>query len=66
MKKMIASGLENIPSNYKEIIILYYIEELSYQEIADILHIPTGTVGIRLRRGKEALKKKIEIHDDIL
>ena len=66
MKKMIASGLESIPSNYKEIIILYYIEELSYQEIADILHIPTGTVGIRLRRGKEALKKKIESNGDIL
>ena len=66
MKKIIAAGLETIPSHYKEIIILYFIEELSYQEIADVLHIPTGTVGIRLRRGKEALKKIIEKRGDIL
>jgi len=48
------------PAIYKEIIILYYIEELSYQEIADILRVPLGTVSVRLRRGREALKKAME------
>jgi len=57
---MIDSGLENVLAIYKEAIILFYIEELSYQEIAEVLHIPIGTVGIRLRRGREALKKIIE------
>ncbi len=59
MLVLVESGLAELPALYKEIIILYYIEELSYQEIADILRVPVGTVGVRLRRGREALKKKI-------
>lgn len=41
---------------YREPLILYYYEELSYLEIADILHIPIATVGVRLNRGKRELK----------
>ncbi|MDE1970273.1 MAG: RNA polymerase sigma factor [Patescibacteria group bacterium] len=57
MNAMLESGLNTIPAIYREVLILFYGEELRYQEIADILHIPIGTVGIRLRRGKELLKK---------
>lgn len=57
MKEIIDKGLEELSSEYKEIIILYYLEELSYKEIADILQIPIGTVGIRLKRAKDALRK---------
>jgi RNA polymerase sigma-70 factor (ECF subfamily) len=57
MKAMLDKGLDLLSDNYKEILILYYLEDLSYKEIADILRIPTGTVGIRLKRAKEALKK---------
>jgi len=57
MRVMIDACLDKLSSNYKEIIILYYYEELGYKEIADILRIPVGTVGIRLKRAKEALRK---------
>jgi len=57
IKKMVEKGLGTLSPNYREIVILYYTEELSYKEIADILRIPIGTVGIRLKRAKEALKK---------
>lgn len=59
MRVLIDKGLGGLPPNYREIIILYYLEELSYKEIADILRVPIGTVGIRLKRAKEALKKKL-------
>ncbi len=59
LKKIIETGLDTLSPGYREIIILYYLENLSYKEIADILHIPIGTVGIRLMRAKEALKKKL-------
>ena len=36
-----------------------YFEELDYKEIADVLHIPVSTVGIRLQRGKAMLKKTV-------
>ncbi len=58
--KMIDVGLDQISAKYKEILILYYLEELPYKEIADILEVPTGTVGIRIKRAKEALKKVYE------
>ncbi len=57
MRVLIDQGLEKLAPKYREIIILYYLEELNYKEIADILHIPTGTVGIRLTRAKTQLKK---------
>lgn len=60
MLELIRSGLEELQPAYKEIIVLYYLEELGYQEIADVLRIPIGTVGVRLRRGREALKKKVD------
>jgi RNA polymerase sigma-70 factor (ECF subfamily) len=53
----IEKGLELLTPAYKEILILYYLEDLSYQEIADVLHLPVGTVGVRLRRAREMLKK---------
>jgi RNA polymerase sigma-70 factor (ECF subfamily) len=59
LRVLIDKGLGDLPPNYREIIILYYLEELSYKEIADILRIPIGTVGIRLKRAKEALKKNL-------
>lgn len=60
IKAMIEKGLEKLPPKYKEVLILYYLEEIPYKEIADILEVPQSTVGIRLKRGKEALKKIYE------
>ena len=60
MHKMIDVGLDQISPKYKEILILYYLEELPYKEIADILQVPTGTVGIRIKRAREALRKVYE------
>ncbi len=57
VKKILNSCLEKIPIDYKEIILLYYFEELSYEEISDSLKIPIGTVSIRLSRAKKFLKK---------
>lgn len=58
-KILIDRGLGALLPIYREVLILYYLEQLSYQEIAEVLHVPTGTVGIRLRRAREALKKYV-------
>ncbi len=65
VKKELEAGLKNIPPKYREILILHYFEELSYDEIAEVLHIPIGTVGVRLRRGREALKKTVKDIDEL-
>lgn len=49
--------LDQIPQKYKEVLILIYLEELSYKEVADILKVPIGTIGVRLRRGREVLRE---------
>ncbi len=61
IKLIVDEGLEELNSKYKEIVILHYIEDLSYKEISDVLQIPMGTVGIRIKRAKEALRKHIKI-----
>jgi RNA polymerase sigma-70 factor, ECF subfamily len=57
LKKMIDTTLQELSVKYREPLILYYIEEMSYKEISEILRIPTSTVGVRIKRAKEKLKK---------
>jgi RNA polymerase sigma-70 factor, ECF subfamily len=56
MKQAIDKALLQIEPKYREILVLYYIEDLSYKEISEILHIPIGTVGVRIMRAKDLLK----------
>jgi RNA polymerase sigma-70 factor (ECF subfamily) len=49
--------LSKMPVIYKEPLSLYFLEEKSYEEISDILRIPTGTVGTRINRAKILMKK---------
>ena len=56
LHKQISLALSELKSDYREALILYYFEELSYTEISDILKIPTSTVGTLIKRGKEMLK----------
>ncbi len=49
--------LQNIPLIYSEPLILFFIEEKSYEEISDILQIPMGTVATRISRAKIIMKK---------
>lgn len=58
IKEFVDKGLSEIEPRYREILVLYYIEDLSYKEIADILQIPIGTVGVRVMRAKKILKDK--------
>ncbi len=55
-KEQLEHSLSKISLKYREVLVLYYYDELSYQEIADVLHIPIATVGVRIKRGKEALQ----------
>lgn len=58
--KMINGCLDRLEPKYREPIILYYFEELSYKEIADVMQTPISTVGIRIKRAKEKLKSIYE------
>lgn len=53
------SLLELIRPDYKEVLVLYYFEEKSYQEISYIMQIPETTVGVWLKRAKAQLKNEL-------
>ncbi len=49
--------LGKLDPKYREPLILYHFENMDYQQIADIMHIPSSTVGIRLKRGRDQLRR---------
>lgn len=57
IKKMLKDCIHKLPLKYEEVIILYYFEEKSYEEISDVLRISVGAVGTRINRAKSMLKK---------
>lgn len=60
VRAMIEKSLEELDYKYREVLILYYLEEMPYKDIAEILQVPQGTVGVRLKRAKEALRLEVE------
>lgn len=57
LKEHIKEAIEKLDEKYKDIIILRFLEEKEYEEISDILQIPTGTVSTLIYRGKKELQK---------
>ena len=57
MDDEVAKALEQLPDNFREIVILCDIEGLSYAEAAEALGIPIGTVRSRLSRARETLRR---------
>jgi RNA polymerase sigma-70 factor, ECF subfamily len=53
--QIIRQAMERLPLEYREILILRELEELSYKEIAKIIAIPLGTVMSRLSRARQEL-----------
>lgn len=50
-----------LPQHYRDVVSLYYFEDLNYQEIADILNQPVGTVKVYVHRGVRLLRKALAI-----
>ena len=53
-------AIEALPLNFREVLILRDVEDLSYQEIADALSIPIGTVMSRLARARRIVRNTLE------
>ncbi len=55
----ITNALQELPEQYREVVLLSDVEGLAYSEIAQMLDIPPGTVMSRLHRGRKALQKAL-------
>ena len=54
-KQILRRALRKLPAEFLEVIVLREFEELSYQQIADVVHVPMGTVMSRLARARKRL-----------
>ncbi|MFL0583836.1 sigma-70 family RNA polymerase sigma factor [Solibacillus silvestris] len=59
-KRLVAEKILSLPLKYREVIILYYYEEMSYNQISDFLNLSIQTIKSRLHRARVLLKKSLE------
>jgi RNA polymerase sigma-70 factor (ECF subfamily) len=60
LRARVEEELRNIPEPYRTTVMLRDIEELSYEEVAEVMQTTLGTVKSRLMRGRQALRKRLE------
>ncbi|MBI9107256.1 MAG: sigma-70 family RNA polymerase sigma factor [Spirochaetales bacterium] len=61
----VKAAVMTLPDNFREIIILKHYDECSYDEMAEILGIPKGTVMSRLFNARKLLKQKLEVKNEL-
>lgn len=55
----IAAALEKLPQEYRMVATLYFMEDFTYAQIAEIVGVPVGTVRSRLHRGRQLLQREL-------
>ncbi|MGH9404893.1 MAG: RNA polymerase sigma factor [Terriglobia bacterium] len=58
-QEIVTRALKSLAEPYRTVVVLREIENLSYDEIADVLGVAEGTVKSRLKRGRELLRRKL-------
>ena len=59
-------SINNLDSDLKIIVILYYYEDMSIKDISESLNIPQGTIKSRLSRSRKKLKEILSINEEVL
>ncbi|WP_274653938.1 RNA polymerase sigma factor SigW [Paenibacillus humicola] len=59
-QRIIHQAIETLPAKYKLVMVLRYLQEMSLQEIGEVLDMPVTTIKTRVHRGREFLRKKLE------
>jgi len=59
-REIVQQAMEEVAVHFREILLLCEVEEMSYQEIAETLAVPIGTVMSRLSRARKALREVVQ------
>lgn len=57
--EQVATALSELPMEFREAATLYFTQDMSYHDIAEVLGVPVGTVRSRLHRGRKLLQEKL-------
>jgi len=63
--RILQEAIETLPEYQKAMIVLYHMQGFSYEEIAEIVGLPIGTVKSRLNRARESLKEKLKAQREL-
>jgi len=63
--QLMQRAIDDLPVHYRETLLLCEVEEMSYQEISEILSIPIGTVMSRLARARKAVRETVNSEEII-
>ena len=55
----VQSALEKLPEEFRSVAVLYFMNDFDYQQIADVLEVPIGTVRSRLHRARRLLQRAL-------
>ncbi|MDH7602798.1 MAG: sigma-70 family RNA polymerase sigma factor [Armatimonadota bacterium] len=58
-REFLRRALVGLPSHYREPLVMFHYQNMSYQEIADVLQVPVGTVRSRLAKGRRLLQRAL-------
>ena len=58
-RQLVQGAIDELPVHFREVLLLCDLEEMSYQEIAETLSIPIGTVMSRLSRARKSLRDRL-------
>jgi len=62
LRQLVREAIDRLPDNYREIILLCDIEELSTKEVARLLNLSEGAIRVRLHRARQALRALLSPH----
>ena len=62
MQRLVRRWIRDLPEPLRQAMVLSSMEELSYEEIARILHVPVGTVGSRIHSARKKLLAQFRRH----
>ncbi len=62
---VLQGAIDSLPDYQRAMIVLYHKEGLSYEEIAEVLSLPIGTVKSRLNRARLVMREKLELHKEL-
>ena len=57
--EQVSAAIDSLPDEYRVVATLYFMQDFAYQEIADVLGVPVGTVRSRLHRGRRMLQQAL-------
>jgi RNA polymerase sigma-70 factor (ECF subfamily) len=63
--RRLVKAMNRLPENQRDLLILFHVKNMAYEEIAEVLNVPLGTVKSRLNRARLAVRDMLAVDADL-